>query len=107
MTYDEQSALGQLLGCYFHQDWSDEFVDDDAALQMIFDSEPQEKLLAGAKEIDALLGASLSENELGALLTERVGCYFCPSSKGVTYEQWLREVRQKFIAVSNNLTDKQ
>jgi len=97
MTYNNFEALRQLLGCYFHQDWPDEFDDDEAAFLVIIDSEPKEQLLAGVKEIDALLGASLPEDELGALLTEQAGCYFDPSSVGLTYEQWLKRVRQKFV----------
>lgn len=96
MTYEKLIALGQLLGCYFHQDWLDEFDDDEAAFRAIVASEPKEQLLASVKEIDVLLAASLPESELGALVTERAGCYFNPGSVGFTYEQWLRKVRQKF-----------
>lgn len=100
MTYNKLDALRQLLGCYLHQDWTNEFIDDEAAFQAIVGSEPKEQLLAGVKEIDSLLEASLSESELGALLVERVGCYFDPGSVGLTYEQWLKRVRQKFVAPS-------
>ena len=99
MTYNNLEALGQLLGCYFHQDWPDEFDGDESAFQAIVDSEPKEQLLAGVREIDALLAASLPESELGMLLTERAGCYFDPGSVGLTYEQWLKRVRQKLAEV--------
>jgi hypothetical protein len=97
MTYDKLDALGQLLGCYFHQDWLDEFESDEVAIQSIVDAEPQEQIRAGIEEIDLLLAASLSESELRVLLTERMGCYFEPVSKGITYDQWLRCIRQKFL----------
>ena len=96
MTYTNLYALGQLFGCYFHQDWTDEFDCDDAAFQAIIASEPKEQLLAGVREIDALLAASLPEGELRSLMTESAGCYFDPGSAGLTYEQWLKLVRQKF-----------
>ncbi|KPC52528.1 contact-dependent growth inhibition system immunity protein [Amantichitinum ursilacus] len=96
MTYQNIEALGQLLGCYFHQDWTDEFDSDEAAFQVIVDSEPKERLLAGVKEIDALLAASLPEDELRSLMAESAGCYFDPGSEGLTYEQWLKRARQKF-----------
>lgn len=96
MTYENLEALGQLLGCYFHQDWTDEFDSDEAAFQVIVDSEPKERLLAGVKEIDALLAASLPEDELRSLMAGPAGCYFDPGSEGLTYEQWLKRVRQKF-----------
>lgn len=97
MTYDKLEALGQLLGCYFHQDWPDEFDDEEAAFRAIVNAEKKEQLLEGVKEIDALLGAALPECELGALLVEQAGCYFDPGSVGLTHEQWLKRVRQKFV----------
>lgn len=95
MTHKKLDALGQLLGCYFHQDWVDEFDSDASALQLIVESEPKEQLAAGVDEIDALLAASLPENELIAILTDQVGCYFNPSSEGITCKQWLARVREK------------
>jgi len=99
MTCKDLDVLGQLLGCYFHQDWPDEFDSDESAFQAIVHSEPQERLLAGVREIDILLAASLPESELGVLMTERAGCYFDPHSVGLTYEQWLIRVREKFLQV--------
>ncbi len=97
MTYKKLEVLGQLLGCYFHQDWTDEFDSDASALQSIIESEPEEQLAAGVDEINDLLAASLSEDDLAAILTGQVGCYFDPGSEGITYEQWLKRVREKFI----------
>lgn len=97
MTYKKLEVLKQLLGCYFHQDWRDEFDHNASALQSIIESEPGEHLAAGVDEINDLLAASLSEDDLAAILTGQVGCYFDPSSEGVTCEQWLKRVREKFI----------
>ena len=96
MKYKNLNALGQLLGCYFHQDWFEEFESDIAALHSIVESEPKERLSAGVAEIDGLLMASLPENELKTILTDEVGCYFEPTSQGITYTEWLKRVRQKF-----------
>jgi hypothetical protein len=96
MTYKNLDALGQLLGCYFHQDWFEEFDSDMSALQSIVESEPKERLWAGVAEIDALLTALLPEGELKIILTDEVGCYFEPSSQGITYAEWLKRVREKF-----------
>jgi len=98
MTYKRLAALEQLLGSYFHQDWTDEFGSNTSALQSIVESEPKEQLAAGVDEIDALLAASLPEGDLETILTDQVGCYFDPSSDGITYAQWLTRVRQKFVA---------
>lgn len=96
MTHDRLETLGQLLGCYFHQDWPSEFDSDEVAIQAIVDSEPKEKVLAGVREIDALLAASLSDAEIRTLMIETAGCYFDPGSVGMSYSEWLMRVRQKF-----------
>lgn len=89
-------ALGQLLGCYLHQDWGDEFRSDAATLQAIIESEPKERITAGIAEIDTLLAAALPESELRAFLVDEIGCYFDPGSEELTYEQWLDRVRSAF-----------
>ena len=97
MNSDELHALKQLLGCYFHQDWPDESGDDASALQAILQSEPKERVDAGIAELDGLLTAALTEQELRTTLIDQVGCYFEPSSEGLTYKQWLDRVRSTFI----------
>lgn len=96
MTYEKQNALAQLLGCYFHQDWPEEFDSDVSALKAIVESEPKELLSAGVLEIDTLLAVLPPEDELRAILIDKVGCYFDPSSQGITYEHWFRRVREIF-----------
>ena len=96
MTKENLDALGQLLGCYFHQDWPEEFSSDTAALQAIVKNEPKSQLMAAATEIGVLLEAGLSETELKGIIADPIGCYFDPNSEGITCEQWLRQVRDKF-----------
>ncbi|UCV04242.1 contact-dependent growth inhibition system immunity protein [Dechloromonas denitrificans] len=96
MTSQKLNALEQLLGSYFHQDWAEEFDSDKSAIQAIIESEPKEQLLAGAHEIDELLGSSLTSDELGEVLINKLGCYFDPATLGLTCEQWLKKVRQEF-----------
>ncbi|WP_191487757.1 contact-dependent growth inhibition system immunity protein [Pseudomonas sp. FEN] len=74
MKYERLNALGQLLGCYFYQDWLEEFDSDISALQMVTASEPKEKLSAGALEIDMLLALRPSKDELRAILVDKAGC---------------------------------
>lgn len=95
MMYENVEALGQLLGCYFHQDWPDEFDGDESALQAIIATESREQIQAGIIEIEMLLALGLSEDQLKEILVNKVGCYFDPESQGATYAQWLRKVREK------------
>jgi hypothetical protein len=90
-------ALGQLLGCYFHQDWPDEFENDTVALQAIIDCESKSQLMGAAKEIDFFLNLNLSEGAVRTILVDTIGCYYDPASHGINYQQWLKVVREKFI----------
>ena len=90
------AALDQLLGCYFHQDWRDEYIDETAALNAIVEDVSNEYLDKGIFEIQTVLSTRLGENELGALLVEKVGCYFAPSSENLTYREWLQRVQNFF-----------
>jgi hypothetical protein len=93
MTHITTDSLAQLLGCYFHQDWPDEFNDDNEALNALIESEPEEKIAEGVMEIDRLLRAGLTDDKLRAILTDQVGCYFEPASERLDYVQWLHRVR--------------
>jgi len=92
----EMKALEQILGCYFHQDWVDEFESDEVALRAIIDSEPIEQIRAGVMEIDELLASNLSEDQLKTVLMNKFGCYFDPGAIGATYENWLKKLRNDF-----------
>ena len=96
---EKTEALGQILGCYFHQDWPDEFESEESVLRAIIESETIEQIRAGVVEIDMLLAAHLPENELREILVNMIGCYFNPESQGISHEQWLKKVREKFAQV--------
>lgn len=98
MTDLKIDALAQLFGCYLHQDWQDEFDGDRSALQAIVESEPNDTVMEGVREIDALLEASLAEGDLRKLMIERVGCYFEPGSIGMSFGQWLVRAREVLVA---------
>lgn len=91
MTRDLE-ASSQLFGAYLHQDWVDEFGSDVAAVQAMIDSEPRETLFRASKELRELLSANLRNTALQGIMTDTVGCYFDPASKGQTYHDWLSDV---------------
>lgn len=96
MMVEKMKALEQILGCYFHQDWTDEFESDEAALRAIIESEPTEQIQSGVREIDELLASSLPEDQLKAILIDKAGCYFDPGAIGMTYGIWLKKLRNDF-----------
>ena len=52
-------ALKQLLGCYFHQDWPDEFDSDVAVAKAMVANEPADLIAKGIVEINALHGLAV------------------------------------------------
>lgn len=93
MKDQKYDALTQLLGCYLHQDWVDEFDSDITALRSARDNEQKELVSAGIAELDALLASNYSETELEAVLAGQVGCYFAPESIGLSWKEWLGRAR--------------
>jgi CdiI immunity protein len=88
--------IKDLLACYFHQDWSDEYETDTLAITAIISLEPQSQIIAAISELDLILSKNLSEKELKTLTIDKLGCYFNPSVKKQTYQEWLTEVKQTF-----------
>ncbi|MDR0781275.1 MAG: hypothetical protein LBF16_11375 [Pseudomonadales bacterium] len=85
----ELKTSSQLFGAYLHQDWADEFGSDDEAVQAMIDLELPETLVEASREIREMLSTQASDTELAAIMTDEVGCYFDPASKGQTYREWL------------------
>lgn len=96
MTANQFPELSDLLGSYFHQDWHDEFNSDDEAVKAIAAGESSERLKSVAEEIDALLHVGLTSEALRSVATIELGCFFEPQSRGLSWEQWLRHVKNVF-----------
>jgi len=95
MTQDLK-ASNQLFGAYLHQDWMDEFESDSQAVQAMIASEPPEIFIEAIREVNELLATQTSEAELAAIMTNEVGCYFDPASKGQSYREWLGSVLKQW-----------
>lgn len=88
-----RETLEQALGCYFHQDWTDEFGSEDAAFgAMRRDLSPQDRTLA-MEGIDEVLSSQHADEVLATILVQQFGCYLDPTYRGLTVRQWLAECR--------------
>ncbi len=97
MNMKNYSILGQLLGCYFHQDWPEEFSNSSGVIHEITNTESRDRLLAGAAELDQLIALKLSEEDCREIMIAKIGCFFEPGSEGLTYADWLLRVRAAFL----------
>jgi hypothetical protein len=93
---ENYNSLKQLLGCYFHQDWPEEFDNSRQAVQAILEGEPHKQILQGIEEIDMLLSEARSESDWREIIINQIGCYFEPESEGVTYSEWLTQLKKTF-----------
>lgn len=92
MTVEHFDELGQLISCYFHQDWMDEFKSYLAAIEAIRTSETEKRIAESRKEIRDLLAGEPSESDLRSILIDQIGCYFQPHSIGLDYRLWLEHL---------------
>ena len=98
LTPAEADALGQTLGCYFHQDWPDEFETEAQATARMRDEVPADVRALAVAGIDRLLQSHDHEEALSAALRDQVGCYLDPNYRGLTGRAWLSEMRVKLAA---------
>lgn len=88
--------LSQLLGAYFHQDFSSFYASRDEALdEYVTESLPEERAQV-VQEIDELLTMASSDQELDTATTA-LGLDLLPP-QGMSLAQWLELIRQRITA---------
>ncbi|MFE1589832.1 contact-dependent growth inhibition system immunity protein [Streptomyces sp. NPDC058737] len=89
--------LGQLLGAYFHQDFSYLYASREEALdEYVGESDPEDRARA-AQEIGELLEMVSSDGELRAA-TSALGLDLLPP-RGMSLRKWLESIRRRITAV--------
>ncbi|GAA5212705.1 contact-dependent growth inhibition system immunity protein [Streptomyces thinghirensis] len=89
-------SLSQLLGAYFHRDFSDIYASREEALdEYVSEAEPQDRVQA-VQEIGELLGMVSSDQELRAATTA-LGLDLLPP-QGMSLRKWLESIRRKITA---------
>ena len=89
--------LRQLMAAYYHQDWWDEYDGSwEAAVDDFVRREP-DRVSRTIDEIDALLAASPSEDELDKAL-EELGNYRTPGDGAHAYLEWMNAIRARLVA---------
>jgi len=88
---DEYPLLAQLLRSYFHEDWYQEYVTPEAALQDFKRGVSQRGLDQTVKQLRDLLDRNLSESQLERALTHDFSSSFVPSLGGQSNVEWMRQ----------------
>ena len=95
------TALEQLMGAYFHQDWD---IDGGRVSDTVdaFLHEGRDVVSAAADQIENLIGTDLPEGALRSRL-DGMGCQYYAGDTDDDYRRWLAEVRDQmrsFLATS-------
>ena len=92
--------LYQLLACYFHQDFVEDYGTPEEALAEMLRKASVEQRRGGAEEIAQLLNAGLCENQLRDVLLYELGCEYALESDGWEASSWLSHVRSRLLLSS-------
>ena len=102
MNAQTYPALRQFLGCYFHQDFLDEFSSPDGAIAAFMAGEPQESVHAACNELEQVIPLIERMDEPEEFLWQVLGCSYYPKADGLTVTDWLGRVRKKLESEENN-----
>jgi hypothetical protein len=89
--------LEELLGCYFHQDWTSDDDSAPAVVERYLSEWPSDGVLAVVDEIGQLLREIKSEDDLRKVVM-KLGCYYEPGADALTYREWLASVSERLAA---------
>lgn len=86
--------LAQLLCCYFHQDFMEEYESPDHAIAAFIAEEPIGYIQKTLEDIEKLLSTRISDEDIDKLISN-LGCAYDPHAVGRTSRLWLQHVQQK------------
>jgi hypothetical protein len=93
MNASDLPQLGQFLGAWFHQDWTEEGHTSPMDVVRAYARDETPKVVRETiKEIEALLASRLAPAQMRRLVADDLGCAYDPTIDGKTIRAWLREV---------------
>ncbi len=98
--------LEQFFGCYFHEDWMDEYENEEMAIKGYVDDDGPEAAHNVAHELDKLLELELPEAELEGAMYRELHCYYAPEPDGISMSEWLRWVRSMLVKYAQSAAAK-
>jgi len=90
------SNLAQFFGCYFHQDFTEEFGTPEQALNAFITDSDKELIKLTSSELKLFLSLKLNENDL----TKALGYLYCdylPNSDNLPIKEWLMKVSETMV----------
>jgi hypothetical protein len=84
--------LPKILGYYFWERWNEDAATHGAILATAIAKEPEATMRAFNVQLRSFLDQGYEEGEISATLRRDFGCFFDPSTVGLTSTQWLDRV---------------
>lgn len=88
-------AIGNLLCCYFHQDWEDNYDTFDAVIQDFATSNGRNWLKKTVVEFKTLLQEEHTKHEWLCIIHDNFGCCYALQSQGIEPIDWLKRVQKQ------------
>jgi len=92
MSPGDFERLGQFFGAYFHEDWDTEAPDWAGLVKHFVEDHPETKSIAELAQLVDDYADNRDDETLDDLVLDELGCYYCPSSEGITMRDWLHRV---------------
>lgn len=93
MTINDFSELKSFLSAYFHEDWVAEVQEPDEMILRFLASAPSGKLIDDiVAQIRCYLDSGRDEVAMASGLWSELGCYYDPSSDGLSVRDWLTHI---------------
>ena len=84
--------LGQFFGAYFHQDCFLDAPDWVTIVEEFVQDHSEARVLAELADLIDGYAEQHDDETLDDLVLDELGCYYCPSSEGITMRDWLHRV---------------
>jgi hypothetical protein len=98
MKSNSAKMLEEFFATYFHEDFLVDELSADAVIKRYVGSMPKHHRLELSKAIQQYAAAFDSDIDLENSLYQELGCYYRPSSEGISARSWLQKIAHELIS---------
>ncbi len=93
--------LSHFFSCYFHEDWTDEYENEEKAIEGYVDDDGTDEASHVLYELDQFMSLNLPDTEIRKLMRKEFGCsYYVDPAHGsmADWLHWVRDTLAKYAA---------
>ena len=88
-TEDDKLLLAAVFGAYFHEDWHCDALNTESVIHSFLKTATPGEIMRLHDAVIRYAGQELDNSELEMRLLSELGCYYRPSSGGVSVREWM------------------